>query len=260
MINEKLLFEQLGADVDIIVKETTVSTNTDGRNLTNDDIFRPTLIVADSQSGGRGRQGKSFLSPAGGLYMTVVLPADLPIEKATLATSCAAVAVCRGIEKTCGASCGIKWINDIYLNGRKLSGILTESVNDYSTMTSKYLIIGVGINVDSTPTVTDSSVRAISLAETGLSVEREALCENITREILKAFQTGFDFSVYKEEYRRRSVLFGGEISFTENGITRYAFAKDINDRGELIVICDGAETILSSGEISVRNNERLSPQ
>lgn len=243
-----------GYDVEVIAKHETISTNTDVRELIKNTLPRPTLIVADHQSGGRGRQGKSFLSPVGGLYMTLALPANIPIEQATRATSCAAVAVCLGIESVCDAKCGIKWINDIYLGGKKLSGILAESVNDYETMTSRYLIIGVGVNVDVTPKVTDSAVEAVSLKDCGFDVSRDLLCASITKELLLAYSGGFDFSSYAEEYTRRSILLGREITFTSNGIIKHGTAKRITDRGALVVQSEGKEITLDSGEVSVRLN------
>ena len=252
MINETLLAELISKGVDVLVKEETVSTNTDGRELVKSGISRPSLIVADCQSGGRGRQGKSFLSPSGGLYMTLVLPTDLSIERAMGATSCAAIAVCRGIEQVSGIDCGIKWINDIYVNGKKLCGILTESINDYENMTSKYLILGVGINVSSTPIITDSSVSAISLAELGYDISREVLCGAVTEELINAYRSGFNFADYAEEYRKKSILLGREISFFSNGLTKRGIAQCINDRGALVVLCGNEEITLDSGEVSVR--------
>ncbi len=252
-MNEERLNALLsGVDIDIVVKSDTASTNTDAKLLCEGAPRRPVLITADHQHSGRGRQGKSFISPAGGLYMSLLLQADMPISQAICATSCAAVAVRRAILSATGASCGIKWINDLYLSGGKLCGILAESVNDYTAMTSRYLIIGVGINVESAPTVTDSSVRAVSLKECGYEVSREMLCAEVVRELLNTHRNGFDFSVYAEEYRKNSILLGEEISFMRDGNVEYGTAKDITDRGALCVHCADKTVILDSGEVSVR--------
>lgn len=252
MNEEKLRALLSEVDIDVIVKADTESTNTDAKLMCELSPSRPVLITADYQHSGRGRQGKSFISPAGGLYMSLLLPTDMPISQAIGATSCAAVAVRRAILSASGASCDIKWINDLYLSGGKLCGILAESVNDYSTMTSRYLIIGVGINVESAPTVTDSSVRAVSLKECGYEVSREMLCAEVVRELLNTHRNGFDFSVYVEEYRKNSILLGEEITFTRDGKTEYGTAKDITDRGALCVHCADKTVILDSGEVSVR--------
>ena len=132
--------------ITVIRKEETLSTNSDAR-LMCDGRKNAAVIIADRQTGGRGRQGKVFHSPEGGLYMTVLLPCGLPISESIGVTSCTAVCVCRAIDKITGTNCGIKWVNDIYLDDKKLAGILVESVNDYTKMESEYLIIGIGVNL-----------------------------------------------------------------------------------------------------------------
>ena len=237
-------------DVDVTVKSETVSTNNDGKAMCKAGISKPALIVADEQTGGRGRQGKSFLSPIGGLYMTLVLPLNAPIEDAVMATSCSAVAVARAIEKF-GIHCGIKWVNDLYADGRKVCGILVEAENDYRTMTTRSLVIGIGVNVESAPQL-DGEVKAVSLCELGFSADVTELCSAIAEEMLALYNDGFDFSSYRDEYVHRSVVLGREITFAENGTARVGIASDIGESGELIVDC-GVETIaLTSGEISVR--------
>ena len=239
--------------ITVIRKEETVSTNADAR-LMCDGLKTPAVIIADRQSGGRGRQGKVFHSPEGGLYMTVLLPCGLPISESIGVTSCTAVCVCRAIENITGAQCAIKWVNDIYLDGRKLAGILVESVNDYSTMTSEYLIIGIGVNLVNTPEITDSSVQAISLREAGFTAERDRLCAEIVREILEIQKNRFRFPLYAEEYRRRSAVLGHEITFTKNGSQFSGIAESITSYGGLAVRCGTETVILDSGEISLRIN------
>ena len=251
MIDGEKLKKLLGIfDVAVVVKPTTHSTNTDGKSLAKAGINKPVLIVADEQTGGRGRQEKTFLSPAGGLYMTLVLPLAAPIGDAVMATSCSSVAVSRALGKS-GIDCGIKWVNDIYAGGKKLCGILAEAENDYLTMTTHALIIGIGVNVESSPSL-DGDVKAVSLRELGCSADITDICAAIAEEMLVLYNDGFDFSTYRDEYVRRSVVLGREITFTENGVTRHGTALGIGDRGELIVGCGGETFALTSGEISVR--------
>ena len=236
--------------LDIITKDETVSTNSDGKELCRHGISRPALITAGTQTGGRGRQGKTFLSPEGGLYMTLVLPCAAPINDAVMATSCSAVAVSRALGRF-GVNCGIKWVNDIYAGGKKLCGILVEAENDYRTMTTNTLVIGIGVNVESSPAL-DGDVKAVSLKELGCDAEITDVCTAITEEMLVLYSDGFDFSTYMDEYIRRSVVLGQEITFTENGVVRHAHAARIGERGELIVTAGGEEVSLTSGEIHVR--------
>lgn len=254
MINGELLKSLIDTNIGIIIKKETASTNTDARELAKHEPSSPLLIVADSQTGGRGRQGKTFESPTGGLYMSLLLPTDMPITQTIGATSCAAVAVKRAILAASGAECGIKWINDLYISGGKVCGILAESVNDYSSMRSRYLVIGVGVNLSSAPVLSDSTTRAVSLSKCGFSVSREELCAAIANELIRAYRMGFDFSVYREEYCRSSILIGQEISFVRDGVTEYGTAEAITERGGLQVRCRDKTVVLDSGEVTVRVN------
>ena len=256
-MNKELLLDELArwADdtVSVVFKDTTVSTNADARELISSGMTGPTLIVADRQTGGRGRQGKTFLSPEGGLYMTLVYRSDMPLASVIPMTSAAAVGVCRAISQVAGAECGIKWVNDIYYDGKKLAGILVESINNYAEMTSDYLIIGVGINMTTAPDVENiGGVTTAALADEGYAVEVETLCAKIVGELLAIRNSGYYFPAYIDEYRRRSVVLGREITFTQNGETFAGTAESIGENGELIVRSGDALVTLSSGEISVR--------
>lgn len=256
-MKKELLIEELsryaGEPVSIIFKETTVSTNLDARELIREGLSSTVLIVSNAQTGGRGRQGKSFLSPAGGLYMTLAYRSDMPIESVIPMTSAAAVGVCRAISEVAGAECGIKWVNDIYYEGKKLAGILVESINDYDAMTSDYLIIGIGINMTTAPDVENiGGVTSAALGDEGYDVEVETLCAKIVGELLDIRNSGYYFPHYIDEYRRRSVVLGREITFTYNGETCVGTAEAIGDSGELIVHSGDAVVSLASGEISVR--------
>ena len=248
---DKIVLENKLPGVMVITKELTGSTNNDAKEMINSSPS-DTLITSEKQTGGRGRQGKSFSSPEGGLYMTLLLRCGMPITTAVGATSCSAVAVSRAIKNVCGIDTGIKWVNDIYAGGKKLCGILTEAVNDYSRGISEYLVIGIGINVLSTPVVPSSSVECTSLSELGSTASREELCAGIVRELISMRDKSFDFSLYSDEYSARSVVIGREITFTRNGETKHGTALGIDKHGGLIV-CSGNETLLlDSGEISIR--------
>lgn len=202
---DKIVLEKKLPGVRVITKELTGSTNNDAKEMI-DSSPADTLITSEKQTGGRGRQGKSFSSPEGGLYMTLLLRCGMPITTAVGATSCSAVAVSRAIKNVCGIDTGIKWVNDIYAGGKKLCGILTEAVNDYSRGISEYLVIGIGINVLSTPVVPSSSVECTCLSELGSAASREELCAGIARELISMRDKSFDFSLYSEEYAARSVV------------------------------------------------------
>ncbi len=238
----------------VICLEETGSTSTDLKNMP--DEGNDILITAEHQTGGRGRQGKSFSSPAGGLYFSILLHCSMPMEDAARSTSCAAVAVTRAIEKTAGVRAGIKWINDIYAGGGKICGILCEAVNDYSTLTTEKLIFGIGINVASAPKIT-ADYRTASLSDLGVQADREILCAEIVKNLMEMRDGGFNFSLYREEYISRSIVLGKKITYTQNGVTKSALAEGINEVGGLVVLGGDDRTTLSSGEISVRLKDAL---
>jgi len=250
MNHEKL--KRLTAPLCTIVSCTDVtgSTNTDARALLAQFPDADTiLLTADRQTGGRGRQGKSFVSPEGGLYMTLVMKTGAPLESVVNVTSCAAVAAARALARQ-GIPCGIKWVNDLYLNGAKLAGILVESVNDYAAMRSEAVILGIGVNVSRN--IFPEGIRAVSLEEAGYSADPEKLCADIVRELLNIRGNGFDFARYADEYLARSIVLGNDVYFLKNGETISGTAEAIDDRGGLLVRVGNAVHTLDSGEITLR--------
>ena len=255
MLNKNIIQNKLHG-VEIITWEITGSTNNDAREMIK---YRPndTLIVAEEQTSGRGRQGKSFISPNGGLYMTLLVRCSLPIKEAVGATSCSAVALVRALKKLCGLDAQIKWVNDIYVGGKKLCGILTEAINDYDRDITEYLIIGIGVNITSSPKIDSlapNSVETVSLNELGVYISREELCAEITNELLLLRESRFEFSSVADEYTSRSAVIGREITFIKNGAAHNGQALGIDKNGALIVESGGECFLLDSGEISVRLN------
>jgi len=239
----------------VFCTDVTGSTNTDARGfLAKHPEADTILLCADRQTGGRGRQGKSFESPEGGLYMTLVMRTGAPLSSVVNVTSCAAVAAVRALAEW-DVPCGIKWVNDIYLNGRKLAGILVESVNDYASMRSEYVIIGIVVNV--ARNIFPDGVPAVSLEEAGYAVGREELCAAIVRELCAIRSCGFDFARYADEYRAHSIVLGRDVTFRDrrDGSETHGIAEAIDGRGGLIVRVGGETVTLDSGEITLRVRE-----
>ena len=135
-----------GEDIRIDAFELLDSTNTEAKRQALGGLSVPALIIADGQSAGRGRMGRSFYSPASqGLYMSLLVSAKESVSDSLRLTTAASVAVARSIEEICGISVGIKWVNDLYLNGRKICGILCESFSGEDG--KRYTVIGVGLNL-----------------------------------------------------------------------------------------------------------------
>ena len=187
--------------------------------------------------------------------MTLTLRPETAFSNAVRMTAAASVAVCRALRQVCDLSCGIQWVNDIYVNSKKLCGILTEAVNDYTAGTTQQLIIGIGVNLVEYP----EGIHATSvLHETGRHTDRNELCAVIVRELFDLFgqiKRG-DFS-YMEEYRRCSCVIGREVRLIRQTGDSFGKAVGIDDDGGLLVTFpDGHTETLTGGEITLRVQEK----
>jgi BirA family biotin operon repressor/biotin-[acetyl-CoA-carboxylase] ligase len=237
--------------VPVIVFGEIDSTNAEAKRLIAAGACHGTVIAADMQTAGRGRSGKSFYSPGGtGLYMSVILRPDYTdIRDAQMITVAAAVVTARAIEKLSGRSPGIKWVNDLFLDGKKICGILTEAVSDFESGKVESIVVGIGVNC-----VTDEfppELGGIAGAVGDRSMSRNHLAALIAEGLIDAFQNLTDPEIIRE-YRERSVITGKRIVYTAAGEERTGTVTGINDRGNLVVRDgDGGETVVSSGEIRI---------
>lgn len=213
------------------------------------------VIIAESQSAGRGRLGRTFCSPKkSGIYFSVILKPSVEIEKAPLITSASAVAVCEAIESVCGGNPRIKWINDIFMNGRKICGILTEASVNFESAALDYAIIGIGINTGSVKEVFDSELLGIASSiedECGISVSKCRLIAEILNR-LEYRLSQLENRLFMEDYRKYSCIIGERIAVIKAGSEREAVACDIDDMAGLIVkYDDGSSETLNSGEARI---------
>lgn len=208
-----------------------------------------TLLLTETQTGGRGRLGRSFYSPAGsGLYLSLALCSITRYDDAVLLTTMASAAVVRAIERLTPYRPQIKWVNDIYLNDRKIGGILTEAVNTPDGALAG-VVIGIGINV--APTAFPEELRDVAGWLELAPLSREQLAAEITAQ-LYAYCATLPERGYLPFYRAHSLVLGREIKvLTDPPYT--ATAVDVDADGGLIVeTADGTRRTLSTGEISVR--------
>lgn len=214
--------------------------------------------IADCQTAGRGRLGRTFLSPSGsGIYLSVLLHPSLPIEQINLITVGAAVALCHAIEETAGFSPTLKWVNDILKDGKKLCGILTEASVEAETGLLSYAIVGIGINVRTPEGGLPEEIRTIAGCLEDFSaqpVRRNALAAHLLNHLERCYQliVSGDTSALMAEYRSYMTFLGEEIRVIQNGVSAPARALDINERGHLIVEMDGSRQTIFAGEISIR--------
>ena len=236
------------------------STNNYAKHLAASGGGDGTVIVANCQTAGRGRMDRSFQSPRDkGIYLTVLLRPEVPMERLMSVTAMAGVAVCEAVEQVCGVRPLLKWPNDPVLGGKKLCGILTELSLEAETGRLQSLVLGIGLNVLQTPEDFSPEIREIatSLAQAlGHPVSRPALAaaeiEALDR-LYTALRTG-DLPPYLAAYRRDCVNLGKTVQLIgPDGSRETAEALDIADDFGLVVrTAAGERKTVRSGEVSVR--------
>lgn len=230
----------------------TDSTNNEAKRLALKGVETDVLIIADKQTQGKGRLGRSFYSPKStGLYMTYMYSAKADLQGSTFVTSAAAVATVKAINELTGLCPQIKWVNDLILNGKKVCGILCESVTN-SQNGKTYIIVGIGVNVSTSDFPQDLQAIAASLNAKRLDVKTLA---NSIVSYLKEYIKPQNKAQVMDEYRRLSLVLGKEVSFVKDGKEYGATAQSIDDDGRLIVTLKNGDTqVLFFGEISIKLN------
>jgi len=236
-------------NVEINVFNEIDSTNSCAKRAVADYLTGDGIFVANSQTAGRGRRGKDFYSPMGtGLYFTAVFHPNAKLSDATAITSAAAVAVAKILEQETKKSPKIKWVNDIFIDNKKVCGILTEAVSDFETNTVQAIIIGVGINLTTEAFPQDIKDIAASAGK----INRNRLSAEIFK-ALKYYCYRLPCRDFMDDYRSYSLVLGKTVSFNINGKPYTAIAESITDEGELAVVTQqGERMVLNSGEISVK--------
>lgn len=237
--------------LDVEVFDELDSTNSYAKRIVSRGLTNTTLVIADSQTSGRGRLGRSFYSPKGtGVYFSYVYKPKTGLASGVAVTSAAAVAVCRAIREVTGFKSGIKWVNDIYIDGKKVCGILCEAITELSSEMAQCIIVGIGINVSTVDFPEELVSKAGSLRVK--NIDRNRLTASVVNHLETLIQ-GLDKRTFIDEYRRLSLVTGKTIIYTKNGVETKAVAVAIDDDGGLVVRhFDGTETTLNTGEISVK--------
>ena len=236
--------------------EETDTTNNRARELALEGAPEGTLVVAEKQTDGRGRRGKVWESPLGtGIWMSLVLrPQIMPAEASVLTLLCG-LATAEAIEAETGLSAGIKWPNDILINGKKAVGILTEMDCEMSEV--HFVIPGIGINVNTASFPPEIADIATSLyLECGKTVSRRRLVHKVLERLGGHYETFLrtgSFTAMLEDYRKHCITLGKEVHVLGRE-PFFAEALDITPEGELLVrrADNGKEEVVFSGEVSIR--------
>lgn len=241
---------------DIIYHDVLDSTNILGKELAEQGAMEGTVIIAEKQTSGKGRLGRSWYSPAGeGLWFSVILRPHIDLAEVAKITLMAAVAVTKAIRRNTGSPVGIKWPNDILLNGKKLVGILTEM--NAETDKINYLVIGIGVNINLTPAKLPPEINgiAVSLTEDSVKVSRINLLADILTELDSLYRE-FSSGNYEEilsQWRQMSVTLNRMVKIKGLNYAEEGFAVDIDDSGALLLKTeDGSLKRIYSGDVSLR--------
>lgn len=246
-------------DLDLTVLPTAPSTNALVREKANQGRPEGCIIIACEQTDGRGRYGRQFFSPVdSGVYLSLLLrpTADSP-QQATCLTAAAAAAMCQAIEAVTGQQPGIKWVNDIFLHGKKVCGILTEAAVGLETGTLNYMVLGAGLNLYPPAEGFPEEIQSIA----GSVLERS--CPEAKNRLVGEFLNRFwDFyshpecRAYLEDYRARSLAIGRNVTVLSAGKAVSAYAYGIDDDFRLLVRYENGDTeALSYGEIRIQLDE-----
>ncbi len=253
LITPYLTTKEMGRSIHVF--EEVDSTNNIVRELETEKAPNGVTVVAEHQTAGKGRIGRSFVSPQGtGLYMSVLVRPHFDLEFAPMITAAAACAAAEAVEELCGSRVMIKWVNDLYMNGKKICGILTEASLGLEMHELDCATIGIGINVRSIGRDFDSELkkRATSIEdETGVKVDRNRLCAAVLNRLEPYLGKISDRSFLKA-YREREMLTGNMITAVVGNEKLMGEALGIDDNANLIIrLPYGEIKYLSSGEANM---------
>ena len=243
-------------ETDVVALKSSPSTNAEAMTrLMSGQLTHGALIVADEQTNGRGRMGKTFYSPKKGIYMSVALCKSIEnMQDVMIITPAAAVAVQRSIAKLAGVDTKIKWVNDLYIGKKKVCGILTQADIDFESGKAGTFIVGIGINFVEQNFPDDIKDKAGALFEGQPTVTRSQLIAEIYDNLM-TLTDDLKSRDFMAEYRANSLVIGKEISYAINCEQKRGKVVDIDDDGGLVIREGDNIRKLTCGEISIRSAE-----
>jgi BirA family biotin operon repressor/biotin-[acetyl-CoA-carboxylase] ligase len=229
----------------VIVKDEVASTNDLAKSLANEGEEEGLVVTARTQVAGRGRMGRTWSSPEGGLYISVLLRPKVPVHDMLRMTVLACVPVAETIEEASGCTTTIKWPNDVEINGKKVAGLLVESASKGSEIA--YLVLGIGINLNLEPGSIGIPEATSVSACSNKPIDREAFLNLLLYRLDTFYASFLKGSFEMAEYMKRSSTVGSEVEVAMGGMTFTGKATGVDVTGALIIVShDGKEHRLSS--------------
>lgn len=229
------------------------STSTLAKEWAQKSAVDKTVIIASCQTAGRGRLQRSFYSPEGGIYLSMILRPQLLLSECMQITICAALAVCKAVKKVCNLDLGIKWVNDLYLHDLKVAGILTEASADFESGRVEYVVVGIGLNLFFNSAIPEE-LRSIVTSLYGQQNPKNKgrLIAEIIGQMDELMKNPHDVKLM-DEYRQRSILPGRQVEVLTGPKVGIATVVEVNAQGELVVeFSDHSRESLVSGEVSLK--------
>ncbi|MGQ9572522.1 MAG: biotin--[acetyl-CoA-carboxylase] ligase [Dehalococcoidia bacterium] len=227
------------------------STQDLGRELAQAGAVEGTVVVAGRQTAGRGRLGRSWVSPRGNLYLTLILRPS-PEHLKTLVII-AALAVARAIERVAGLETNLKWPNDVLVGGRKICGILSESELVGGRVSYVLVGIGVNVNVDVTTYPEIAALATSVMTEVGRAVSREALAAALINEFEALYLAAQAGEPVHQEWRARLGTLGKEVRVRFGEQVEEGLAEDVDAEGNLVLRrADGSRVTIAAGDVTLR--------
>lgn len=268
-LSVETLKEELGElcqKFDLQVKKETGSTNDDLKQLAEAGETKDILLLCEKQTKGKGRRGRSFYSPEEtGLYMSFLLHPSVEARQAAMLTTLAATAIAKAVENVTHKEAKIKWVNDIYVNQKKVCGILTECSLSSKDYTLEYAIVGIGVNIYDPKEGFPEEIANKAGSVMGNSAKTENLKNKLAAGIVKYFMEYYETfpkADYIDEYKNRSFVIGKKVRILPTGVEEpedinaceQVFVLDIDEEcGLLIEHENGEREIMNNGEISIRD-------
>ena len=250
-----LVEKYLKTDCKVIVLDDIDSTNNYLKKLAEDGEKENTVVIAKHQSGGKGRMGRSFFSPKSGLYMSILLRPNFSAEKSLFITTATAVAVSDAIDSLSDKNSSIKWVNDVFIDSKKVCGILTEASIDFETGGLSYAVVGLGVNLYHPADGFPEDIKNIAgtVFDSEISGDEKA---KFAAEIINGFfniYNNFENSDFMKRYKSKSFILGKKINVIKGDKKIPATAIDIDDEARLLVEYEtGERESLFSGEVSIK--------
>ncbi len=248
----KAFLHEKNKNIRIITVREATSTNDEVKKFAHSEGNEAVVYIAESQTKGRGRMGRNFYSPEStGIYMSILLHPELAAQDCTLLTPLCAVAVSEAVEKVLSVPCQIKWVNDIYISGRKVAGILTEGA--FRKGKIDYTVVGIGVNISLPQNDFPEDIKSIAGA---LTKDRTEFKNELIAGIINEFMYYYELlpeKIFMQKYKEKLFFLGQEITVISPEGNYTATAEDIDDLCRLkIRTGNGEKKILGSGEISIK--------